>query len=156
MLDETTAGLIAIQRCGGVTVVQEPKDAAYPEMPQSALSNLTVDHCVPPGGNGTAAWKTGLYTCWQRRAVPDDIRTEPEIAERVLSDIAQVTSGQQYRADSIATDASGRPRRMRNVVAWLPMPRASVSSTGMAPNPGTDCEFNFMSVADRGASFGRL
>jgi two-component system chemotaxis response regulator CheB len=47
MLDDGTAGLIAIKRCGGVTVVQDPKDAAYPAMPQSALDNLKVDYCVP-------------------------------------------------------------------------------------------------------------
>jgi hypothetical protein len=47
MLDDGTAGLIAIRRCGGVTVVQDPKDATYPEMPQSAVNNLDVDHCVP-------------------------------------------------------------------------------------------------------------
>jgi two-component system chemotaxis response regulator CheB len=52
MLDDGTAGLVAIQKCGGVTVVQDPKDAAYPEMPQSALNALKVDHCVPVVGMG--------------------------------------------------------------------------------------------------------
>src|SRR5205814_5080966 len=46
MLDDGTAGLIAIKKCGGVTVVQDPKDAAYPEMPQNVLNNLKVDHCL--------------------------------------------------------------------------------------------------------------
>jgi two-component system, chemotaxis family, protein-glutamate methylesterase/glutaminase len=47
MVDDGTAGLVAIKRCGGITMVRNPADAAYPEMPQSALSNLKVDHCVP-------------------------------------------------------------------------------------------------------------
>lgn len=34
-LDDGTAGLIAIQRCGGTCVVQEPGDATYPDMPQT-------------------------------------------------------------------------------------------------------------------------
>ena len=43
MLDDGTAGLMAIKRCGGVTVVQHPTDAAYSGMPVSALDNVDVD-----------------------------------------------------------------------------------------------------------------
>jgi two-component system chemotaxis response regulator CheB len=46
MMDDGTAGLIAVKRCGGVTVVQDPKDAAYSGMPLSALDNANVDYCV--------------------------------------------------------------------------------------------------------------
>lgn len=47
MLDDGTAGLQAIKRGGGIAVVQDPKDAAVPSMPASALANVRVDHCVP-------------------------------------------------------------------------------------------------------------
>src|SRR6266705_7032128 len=46
MLDDGTAGLASIKKCGGITVVQDPKDAVYPEMPQAALRSGNVDHCV--------------------------------------------------------------------------------------------------------------
>ena len=46
-LDDGTAGLNAIKTHGGVAVVQDPKDAAAPAMPESALRNVQVDHCVP-------------------------------------------------------------------------------------------------------------
>jgi two-component system chemotaxis response regulator CheB len=40
------AGLDLIQQVGGVTVIQEPGSALYPEMPQSAAAWLEVDHVV--------------------------------------------------------------------------------------------------------------
>jgi len=46
-LDDGTAGLLAIKRCGGVSVVQSPQDAVYPQMPQSALNNVQIDYCLP-------------------------------------------------------------------------------------------------------------
>ncbi|MDC0710923.1 chemotaxis protein CheB [Stigmatella sp. ncwal1] len=51
-MDCGTAGLLAIQMQGGLTVVQDPKDAYCPDMPRSALEHLKVDHCVPLAGMG--------------------------------------------------------------------------------------------------------
>lgn len=90
MLDDGTAGLIAIQRCGGVTVVQDPKDADYPGMPQSALNNLKVDYCVPIAEMGQLLEKLSHEHPGKTKPIPKDISSEAEIAERVLSDVAQV------------------------------------------------------------------
>jgi two-component system chemotaxis response regulator CheB len=92
MLDDGTAGLVAVKRCGGVTVVQDPKDAAYPDMPANALHNLKVDHCVPLTRMGLLLASLAHAPPRKRRPVPKDIRTEAVIAERVLSDIAQVNT----------------------------------------------------------------
>lgn len=44
MLDDGTAGLSAVKRCGGVAVVQDPDDALFSEMPQNAIDYVDVDH----------------------------------------------------------------------------------------------------------------
>ncbi|HET7570845.1 MAG TPA: chemotaxis protein CheB [Gammaproteobacteria bacterium] len=46
-LNDGTAGLYEIKRRGGTSVVQTPRDAEHPDMPQSALAHVEVDHCVP-------------------------------------------------------------------------------------------------------------
>jgi two-component system, chemotaxis family, protein-glutamate methylesterase/glutaminase len=46
MLDDGSSGMVAIKRCGGTTIVQDPRDAAFPDMPSSALAALDVDHCA--------------------------------------------------------------------------------------------------------------
>ena len=50
-LDDGASGLAAVERCGGVTVIQDPEDAAYPDMPESALRAVAPgggpDHIVP-------------------------------------------------------------------------------------------------------------
>ncbi len=46
-LDDGTAGLHAVKSRGGIAIVQDPKDAVVPAMPQSALRNVKVNHCVP-------------------------------------------------------------------------------------------------------------
>jgi two-component system chemotaxis response regulator CheB len=92
MLDDGTAGLIAIQKCGGITVVQDPKDAAYSGMPQSALHNLKVDYCLPISGMGRLLETLTRERPDKNKPIPKDIRTEAQIAERVLSDVMEVNS----------------------------------------------------------------
>jgi two-component system chemotaxis response regulator CheB len=47
LLDDGSAGLIAIKACGGIAIVQQPEDAMWPEMPRNALAHDHVDHSVP-------------------------------------------------------------------------------------------------------------
>jgi two-component system chemotaxis response regulator CheB len=46
-LDDGTAGLYTVKSFGGIAIVQDPKDAAAPAMPRSALRNVKVDHRLP-------------------------------------------------------------------------------------------------------------
>jgi two-component system, chemotaxis family, protein-glutamate methylesterase/glutaminase len=47
LLDDGTSGLHAIKRAGGIAVIQDPQDAAFPDMPQNAQKYVDVDYCVP-------------------------------------------------------------------------------------------------------------
>jgi two-component system, chemotaxis family, protein-glutamate methylesterase/glutaminase len=46
-LDDGTAGMVAIQEAGGITIVQEPADAAVPWMPRSVIETITPDYRLP-------------------------------------------------------------------------------------------------------------
>jgi two-component system chemotaxis response regulator CheB len=46
-LDDGTAGLHAVKSLGGIAIVQDPQEAFAPAMPQSALRNVKVNHCLP-------------------------------------------------------------------------------------------------------------
>ena len=45
-LGDGASGLWALRTCGGLAVVQDPHDAAFPEMPLTALNRASPDHVV--------------------------------------------------------------------------------------------------------------
>ena len=45
-LDDGTSGLWSIKRMGGITIAQDPGEAAFDSMPASALSQVEIDHCL--------------------------------------------------------------------------------------------------------------
>lgn len=53
-LSDGVAGLKAIRDVGGFTIVQDPADAAYPELPSNALHAMDPDRVLPVDGIGTA------------------------------------------------------------------------------------------------------
>lgn len=89
-LDDGTSGMEVIRRCGGTCVVQDPADAAYPDMPQNVLNHVKVDHCVPLAEMGSLLMRLALGERGKRVAVPDDVAVEARIAKRVLSDLESV------------------------------------------------------------------
>jgi len=50
MLDDGVAGLRAIQDAGGIVIVQDPEDAAFPDLPARALLAVAPDRVLPIDG----------------------------------------------------------------------------------------------------------
>jgi two-component system, chemotaxis family, protein-glutamate methylesterase/glutaminase len=46
-LADGVAGLQEIKTRSGVTIVQDPEEALFPEMPMNALQDVEIDHCLP-------------------------------------------------------------------------------------------------------------
>jgi len=91
-LDDGTAGLIAIQRSGGICIVQDPADATYPEMPKNALNQLEPDYILPIAEMGGILYELMSRTIDKPAPVPEDIIIEARIAQRVLSDLPSVNA----------------------------------------------------------------
>src|SRR5690606_18184501 len=89
-LDDGTAGMKAIKKCGGTCIVQDPEDAEYPAMPKNALNNVKVDYCLPLSEMGALLYRIIPQKLRKSIPVPQDVFIEAEIAERVLSDLASV------------------------------------------------------------------
>jgi len=87
-LDDGTAGLAKIKQCGGLAIVQDPADALYPGMPESAIASLAVDYVEPLSGIPAAilqAITQARETCSRPEVMSmntcDDNLKEPDPAE---------------------------------------------------------------------------
>ncbi|BBX63126.1 chemotaxis protein CheB [Mycobacterium saskatchewanense] len=98
MLDDGVAGLQAIKSKGGVTVVQEPTDALFPDLPRNALRAGVADHAVAAREIG------GLLGQLVERGV-EAPEADPDGRLELENRIAM---GSQFAA-SVGADELGRP-----------------------------------------------
>jgi two-component system chemotaxis response regulator CheB len=83
-LDDGTDGLRLIKERGGATVVQDPDDAAYGDMPQSAIDHVEPDRIVPLAGIGKALWELlddPLSTPLAKRPTEDPEQQQVDLVE---------------------------------------------------------------------------
>lgn len=92
-LGDGAAGLEAVKRCGGVTVVQDPADAVAPEMPRAVLRRIDVDHCLPVDDMGTLLVRLVGEKQGETPEIPYSIRLEMAIATQRSSSGAQAAMG---------------------------------------------------------------
>ena len=87
--DDGTAGLLAVKRCGGVTMVQDPADALYPEMPRNAMAHVEVDHCLPVSKMGSVLYRLTREAAVATPSIPRDLIMEAEIAESPIDTVSR-------------------------------------------------------------------
>jgi two-component system chemotaxis response regulator CheB len=75
--DDGTAGLSAIKVRGGVAIAQDPQDALFPAMPQSAIEYVDPHHVLP--AEGIAELLIELSA--RRPAQEEHMREEAEVGE---------------------------------------------------------------------------
>ena len=94
LLHDGTAGLDFIKRCGGVAVVQDPAEAEFPSMPESALRGVAVDYVLPLSEMGPLLTRlvapTQTATPPDLQTIPADLQLEAAIAERVVGTTDQI------------------------------------------------------------------
>jgi two-component system chemotaxis response regulator CheB len=84
-LNDGTAGLLAIKRCGGLTMVQDLHDASVPDMPRNALRYVEIDHVVPARRMGSLLTRLSREPAGETPPIPPEIRFETMIAAQELA-----------------------------------------------------------------------
>ena len=72
MLDDGTSGMWNINRCGGVTIVQDPEEAMYPSMPKNVMQYVDVDHVSPIQEMGALLLKLTLTKVSQKSSLSEE------------------------------------------------------------------------------------
>jgi two-component system chemotaxis response regulator CheB len=85
MLDDGAVGMDAIRRSGGYTIVQDPEEADYPNMPRAVLNKMKVDRCLPLAGIPSAIMEL-ITSDPASKPVPEDLRIENELLEQVATE----------------------------------------------------------------------
>jgi two-component system chemotaxis response regulator CheB len=74
------SGLWAINQSGGTTIVQDPQDAAFPEMPLAALTKANPQHIVPLPEMPGLLVQLAHLPAGEPRSPSSNLRLEVEIA----------------------------------------------------------------------------
>jgi two-component system chemotaxis response regulator CheB len=84
VLDDGTAGLAAIAGQGGTTLVQDPEDALYRDMPANALRHVAVDHVATAADLGPLLARLSAEDVDgepHRHPIPALLRMEADLAK---------------------------------------------------------------------------
>ncbi len=83
-MSDGVVGMESVVRSGGTTVVQDPADAEFPQLPLNVIRNVTTDHVVPLTEMGALLTKLVDMPAPESVTVPTDIWQEARITERIM------------------------------------------------------------------------
>src|SRR5829696_8916114 len=83
--DDGKVGMRAIKQRGGITIVQDPYEAAFPSMPMKVMQEIKVDYSLPLREVAPLLSEISRQTVEEGRyPVPDQIEIESRIAEQKM------------------------------------------------------------------------
>jgi two-component system, chemotaxis family, protein-glutamate methylesterase/glutaminase len=80
-LGDGAAGLSALNQCGGITVVQDPKDAMFHEMPSTALNRTKPNHVTRLADMPALLERLVRQPAGEPKRLPLNLKYEVEIAK---------------------------------------------------------------------------
>ncbi|MDX1546298.1 MAG: chemotaxis protein CheB [Rhodothermales bacterium] len=90
MLDDGAAGLLAIARCGGRAIVQDPDEAPHASMPESALASVKTARRLPAASIGMLLDQLGRTPVLTEATVPPAIALENRFDMNGTDDLAEM------------------------------------------------------------------
>jgi two-component system chemotaxis response regulator CheB len=87
LMDDGTSGMGAIKRSGGITIVQEPAEAEFDDMPTNVINNVEVDYRVPSSDIPYVVRDILSKPLGAPKEIPREIKIEAEITARMSGTI---------------------------------------------------------------------
>jgi chemotaxis response regulator CheB len=101
-LNDGTAGLWQIKKHGGVALVQDPREAEFPTMPQSAIANVAIDFCLP-----TEAIAIKIVDLTRSPAIPPELSGNRSARVLIVEDERTVADKLEERLKDLGYEVAG-------------------------------------------------
>ena len=89
-LDDGVLGLALVKKCGGITLVQDPDDAAVPDLPGNAIKNVKIDHVLPLTAIAAKLVEIVSRPVGKPKKVPEELMEQVKISEYPMDNIEKM------------------------------------------------------------------
>lgn len=106
LMRDGTAGLQAVHDAGGLTIVQDPEGAEYPDMPRSAMRDLPVSFCLALPEIGLALDLLVRRTSSLESGIAASVRflkKRVELLVRLKQQSGRITETSSFLSEELAT-----------------------------------------------------